>query len=146
LAAGARVLVGRRRDLARSRAIGCALVGAGAAVLAALAFALDAYASPGTWIVGLDAIAFLAAGVGVILRGPQTLHVAAAIWTGLVSVAVELLNVPIFLHPIVFAVLPAVIMRLLVATALGAGVSAAVVGCLLFSEIVDGVSGSTFRS
>jgi hypothetical protein len=73
-------------------------------------------------------------------RGPPHLHVAAAIWTGLVSFALGLLDGAVFLHPIVLAILPGTIMRLLVLAAIGAGASAAVLGATLFSEIMAGAA------
>jgi hypothetical protein len=136
LAAASPMLM-RRRDLARGAALVFACIATAATALTALAFALDAYASPGTWIEGLDAVAFLAVGLGVMLRGPQNLHGAAAVWVGLVSVAVGLLDGAIFLHPIVLAVLPGTAMRILVATAIGAGLAATALGLLLFSEITQ---------
>jgi hypothetical protein len=135
LGAGAPALIGHRRDLVRSAALALAVVAAGAATVAAAAFALDGYASPGTWIVGVDGIIFLAVGIGVMRRGPQHLHVAGALWVGLVSVALGLLNGEVFLHPIVLAILPGTVMRVLVVTAIGAGASAAVLGSTRFSEI-----------
>jgi hypothetical protein len=135
LATGALPLVRRRRDLVRPSAIALALIAATAATAVALAFALDAYASPGTWIVGVDVIIFLAVGVGVMRRGPRHLHVAAAIWVGLVGAALGLLDGAVFLHPIVLAILPGTVMRLLVVTAIGAGASAAVLGSTQLSEI-----------
>ena len=140
LAAGSVPLIRHRRDLARTWAMALAVIAAGAATVAAIAFALDAYASPGTWIVGVDVIIFLAVGVGMMRRGPPHLHVAAAIWTGLVSFALGLLEGAVFLHPIVLAILPGTIMRLLVLTAIGAGASAAVLGATLFSEIMAGAA------
>jgi hypothetical protein len=142
-AAASPLLLRRRRDLALRAATGFAWIAAIAATLIALAFALDPYASPGTWIEGLDAIAFLAVGVGVMLRGPQNLHLAAAIWVALVSLAVGLLEGAIFLHPIVLAILPGTIMRILVITAIGAALNAAALGSLLFTEIAEGVREST---
>jgi hypothetical protein len=135
LAVGSIALIRQRGELVRSWAMNLALIAAGAATVVAVAFALDAYASPGTWIVGVDVIIFLAVGVGVMRRGPRHLHVAAAIWAGLVSVALGLLDGPVFLHPIVLAILPGTVMRLLVVTAIGAGAAAAVLGATLFSEI-----------
>ena len=71
--------------------------------------------------MGVDVIIFLAVGVEVMRRGPRHLHVAAAIWVGLVSVALGLLDGAVFLHPIVLAILPGTVIRLLVVTAVGAG-------------------------
>jgi hypothetical protein len=140
LGAGTLPLSRRRRDAVRGWALALALVAAGAATVAALAFALDAYASPGTWIVGVDVIIFLAVGVAFIWRGPRHFHVAAAIWVGLVSVALGLLDGAVFLHPIVLAILPGTVMRLLVLTTIGAGASAAILGSTLFSEITAAVA------
>jgi hypothetical protein len=137
LAVAALPLLGRRRDLVRTWAIAMALVSAAAATAVALAFALDAYASPGTWIVGADVIVFLAVGLEVLRRGPRHLRVAAAIWLGFVSLALGLLDGAVFLHPIVLAVLPGAVMRLLVLTAIGAGAGAAILGATLFSEITS---------
>ena len=126
-------------DRVRGAAMVLAVIAATAAALAAVAFALDAYASPGTWIEGLDAIAFLAVGLAVMWRGPRNLHVAAAIWVGLVATAVGLLDGAVFLHPVILAVLPGTVLRLLVVTALGAGLGAAVVGSTQFGQIADTV-------
>jgi hypothetical protein len=113
-------------DRVRGAAMVLAVIAAAAAALAAVAFSLDAYASPGTWIEGLDVIAFLAVGL-------------AAIWVGLVATAVGLLDGAVFVHPVVLAVLPGTVMRLLVVTALGAGLGAAVVGSTQFGQIADAV-------
>ena len=123
----------------RTGAMVLAVIAAGASAAAAAGFALDAYASPGTWIEGLDAMAFIAVGLGVMWRGPRTLHVAAAIWVGLVALAVGLLDGAVFLHPVVLAAFPGSVMRLLVVTALGAGLGAAVVGATQFGQIADAV-------
>ena len=49
-----------------------------AAIVVAAAFALSAYADPGTWIAGVDELFFAAAGVGVLVRlGWRALAVAA---------------------------------------------------------------------
>ena len=111
LAAGASPLLLRHRDLVRSAAIGFAVAAAAASVVIAFAFAFDAYASPGTWIEAADELAFLTAGLGVLLRGP------------------------VFLHPIVLAALPATVVRLLVVAAIGCGLNAAALGCVFYAEI-----------
>jgi hypothetical protein len=99
-----------------------------------MAFALDAYASPGTWIEAFDAIAFLGAGAWVALRGPPHWTVAGAIGVGLVGLAVALLEAPIFLHPVVLAALPATMVRFASVVAIGAGVDAAALGGLFYAE------------
>jgi hypothetical protein len=137
LAAGAVPLLLRRRDLARAGAIGFALLATGASVVIALAFALDSYASPGTWIEGLDAIAFLAVGVGVLLQGPPDLHVGAAIGLGLVALAVGLLDGAVFLHPIALAILPGTVVRLIDVAAIGAGLNAGILGCMFYAETAN---------
>jgi hypothetical protein len=134
LGAGTSPLMLRRREPLRAGAIGCALVAIAASVVIALAFALDTYASAGTWIEGLDEIAFLAVGLGVLLRGPENFHVGAAIGSGLVGVAVGLSKGAVFLHAIVLAILPGTAVRLLVIAAIGAGLAAAALGCMLYVE------------
>jgi hypothetical protein len=133
LASGLAPLALRRRGL-RPRAAGFALVATAASVVLLMAFALDAYASPGTWIEGLDAIAFLGVGVWALLRGPLQWRGVGAIGLGLVGLAVALLEVPIFLHPIVLAILPATAVRVAAVLALGAGLDAVALGGLLYAE------------
>jgi hypothetical protein len=140
LAAGVVPLVRRPREAIRVRALILAAIAAGAGVVVALAFALDAYASPGMWIVGADVPLFWVFGRGGMRRGPPHFHVAAAIWVGLVSAALGLLDGAVFLHPIVLAILPATVMRLLVVTAIGAGAAAALLGATLFSEVTSGAA------
>jgi hypothetical protein len=136
LAAAVGPLLLRARDHARGAAKRFAAVAAGASAIVVVAFALDAYASPGTWIEGFDAIAFVAVGVWAMLRAPEHLRLAGAIGVGLVGLAVGLLAGPVFLHPIVLAVLPGTVVRLLVVAAIGAGLSAAVLGCLFYDEMI----------
>lgn len=126
---------------ARLPAIGtglAAVAGAGATI-ACIGLCLDAYASPGTWIVGIDAFVFLAVGFGALLRGPRHLRLAAAGGIGCVSLAVGLLNGAVFRHAIVLAVLPATPMRLAITAAVAAGLAAAALGCLYYTETLRGM-------
>jgi hypothetical protein len=134
-ALGALPLLGHRRDLAPRMATGLAIAAATASVVVELALAFDAYASPGTWIEAVDSIVFLAVGVGILLRGPNSLRIGGAVGIGLVSLAVGLLNGAVLLHPIVLAVLPGTNIRLAVVTAVGAGLGAAVLGCLHYADV-----------
>jgi hypothetical protein len=127
-------LAARRRELVDRWATGAAIAAATAAVVVELALAFDAYASPGTWIETADSIVFLAVGLGVMVRGPQSLRMAGAVGVGLVSLAVGLLNGAVLLHPIVLAVLPGTIMRLALVIAVGAGLGAGVLGCVQYAD------------
>jgi len=123
-----------RRDLAGPASIWFGVVAACACGVVVIAFVLDAYASPGTWIEAVDAIAFMAVGVWALLRGPQHWHFAAAIGLGLVALAVGLLEGAVFLHPVVLAVLPGSAVRFADIIAVGAGLVAAVLGGLVYAE------------
>jgi hypothetical protein len=109
-------------------------IAAAAGVVAAAAFALDAYASPGTWIESVDEIFFIVAGLGVLRWGPPVARLPSAMWLGLVAVAIGLSKGPIFFHAIVLAVLPASPVRGLTTIAIGAGTAAAVAGCVVYAR------------
>lgn len=123
----------RRRDVLRPAAIALAVLAATASIIVALAFAFDAYASPGTWIAGVDELIFLAVGLYVLRRGPRHLHVAAAAGLGLLGLAIGISKGAVFLHPIVLAVLPGTVMRLVVIVAVGAGITGGALGCALYA-------------
>jgi len=134
LATGASPALLGRRDLAGRVSIGCGVIAAAACGVVLVAFALDAYASPGTWIEAVDAIVFLLVGMWALLRAPQQWHVAAAIGLGLVAIAVALLEGAIFLHSVVLAVLPGTMIRFADIIALAAGLGAAALGGLVYVE------------
>jgi hypothetical protein len=60
--------VARDRQRVASGAIGFGALAALAFVATASAFALDANASPGTWIFGADGLVFVALGLGILIR------------------------------------------------------------------------------
>jgi hypothetical protein len=95
----------------------------------AAGFALSAYANPGTWIAGVDELFFAAAGVGVLRWGAPSLRLASAVWLGLLGVAVALSKGEMFFHALVLSALPGTAMRVAAVVAIGAGASAAVLGC-----------------
>ncbi len=129
LAAGAIALVRRAGAQLARASIAFGVAAALASMLMVVSFSLDAYASPGTWIEAFDVIAFLGVGLWILYRGPERYHVAAAIGLGVVGVAVGLLDGAVFFHPIVLAVLPATLIRVLAIVAIGAGSDAAAIGC-----------------
>jgi hypothetical protein len=99
-----------------------------AATVTAVGFALDDYASPGTWIASLDELVFVAVGFGVLAWGPRSARAPAAIGLGLLCAAVGISKGAVFLHPIVLSSLPGTAARLFVALAVGAGFAATVLG------------------
>jgi hypothetical protein len=140
LAAAALPMRTGRADRVRTEAIGLALLCALASTVLAVVFALDPYASPGTWIEGADGLVFIAVGVGVILRGPRHWHAGAAIGLGLLAVGTGLSKGAIFFHPIALAILPATLVRYAGITAIGAGGGATALGCWIYARAPDQVS------
>lgn len=134
VAVGLAPLVLPRSRLAGPAATVFAVIATVASLVLLMAFALDAYASPGTWIEAFDATVFLGVGAWALLRGPLQWRGVGAAGVGLVALAVALLDVPIFLHPIVLAILPAMVTRLAAVLAIAAGVDAAALGGILYSE------------
>jgi hypothetical protein len=110
------------------------MIAGAAATALALAVALDINAAPGTWVLGLNAIALVSAGTWIVVRGAEPLRVGAAMGVGMLAAAVGLVVVPVFLHPVVLAVLPATAIRALAIAAIGLGVDAAALGCALYAR------------
>jgi hypothetical protein len=109
-------------------------VSAAAAVVVAAAFALGAYASPGTWIAGVDEALFAAAGFGVLRWGPPAARLPAALWLCLLGAAVGLSKGAVFLHALVLAALPGALTRILTVVAIGAGVVGATRACATYAR------------
>lgn len=128
------------RELIDAMTVGAAAVGACAAITNVLAFSLDAYASPGTWIEAMNTIAGIAVGVAVLVAGPRRWRAAAAAGIGVLGLAVGLLEGAVFLHPIVLSVLTSGTARILDAVAIGAGLDAAALGAWSYTERPSGMT------
>jgi len=116
----------------RSTALG--LLSAAAAIVVAAAFALSAYADPGTWIAGVDELFFAAAGVGVLRWGPPVARLPSALWLSVLGLAVGLSKGAVFLHALVLAPLPGTAMRGAVVIAVGTGLAGAVAACVAYAR------------
>jgi hypothetical protein len=127
-AAVAAVALSRHRRRVATGAIGFGVSASLTFVAAALVFALDAYASPGTWIFGADGLIFVALGLGILIKGPPHLHVGAAVGLGLLALTFALTKAEVFFHPIVLAVVPGWAARLVVAAGVCSGVAATALG------------------
>lgn len=115
-------------------AAGLAGVSTAGSVLLAFSFALDRYASPGTWIEGVDGSVLLAVGVGILLFGPRPWRFGAAIGVGLLGLALGLSKGAVFFHPIALAIVPATVVRWASALAIGTGCGAAWLGCWIYAH------------
>lgn len=135
VAVGAGALAIRREPRTlRTATIALGAVAGVAAVVTATGFAVDTYASPGTWIAGADEIVFAAVGLGLLARGPVVAHVGAGIGLGLLAVAVGLSKGDALLHPLVLSAIPGEMTRLLVVVAVGAGAAAATLGGVYYAS------------
>jgi hypothetical protein len=139
------LLIRRRRGL-QIAAVVFSVAACLAAAVTAFCFALDTYASPGTWIAGLDELVFVAIGIGVLAWGPPSARVPAAIGLGALSAAVGISKGAVFLHPVVLSVVPGASARLLVAVAIGAGGAAMVAGGMSMPSLFAARTPVTWRS
>ena len=124
---------GRPRTL-RTATIALGAAAGAAAVVTAIGFAADTYASPGTWIAGADEIAFAVVGFVLLVRGRAAARVGAGIGLGLLAIAVGLTKGDALLHALVLSAIPGGLARLLVVTAIVAAGAAAAVGGLYFAS------------
>ena len=129
------------RGLVEVMIVGAAAVVACAAITIVLAFSLDAYASPGTWIEAVNTIACIGVGVVVIVVGPRRWRAVAAGGIGFLGLAVGLLEGAVFLHPIVLSVLPSGTVRILDVVAIGGGLDAAALSAWFYTEVPATASG-----
>lgn len=110
------------------------VVASAAGIVVAVVFAVDSYASAGTWIQSVDEIFFAAVGFGVLRWGPPVARLPAALWLSLVGLAIGLSKIQVFLHAVVLAVLPGDAVRVLVAAAVAAGLTGTAAGCVAYAR------------
>jgi hypothetical protein len=135
--AGLLALVLRRPTLIRPATVWLGSLGAAAALVSATGFATASTASQGAWIEGAnEAVVALVAAV-VLIRGSSDARALAGGFLGLLALAVGLTKLPVFLHGIVLSALPGVLARLAVAIAIGAGAAAAILGLVVFFDVLE---------
>jgi hypothetical protein len=135
--AGALAFVLRRRTLIRPATVWLGSLGAAAALLSAVGFATASTASQGAWIEGAnEAVVALVAAV-FLVRGSSSTRALAGGFLGLLALAVGLTKLPVFLHGIVLSALPGELARLSVAIAIGAGAAAAILGLVVFFDVLE---------
>jgi hypothetical protein len=121
----------RRRLPLRQAAVALALLAAASEIVTDAGFALDRYASPGSWVAGGDEAVFTAVGLWFLLRGTRQAQGPAAAGLGLLALFVGASKGAVFAHGVVLSALPATGARAAVALTLGAGLAALVGGALL---------------
>jgi hypothetical protein len=111
---------------------------AGAAILlSAIGFAVAPTASQGTWIEGANEAAVALVGAAFIAFGSRDAKAFAGGMLGLLGVAAGLTKVPVLLHGIVLSALPGQVARLAVVVAIGAGAAAAIIGVVVFFDVLE---------
>jgi hypothetical protein len=134
VAAGIPLATRRTPRTLRVASIALGAVSGVTAVVTAVGFAMDTYASPGTWIAGADEIAFAAVGLGLLAFGPAVARVGAGIGLGLLGVAVGVSEGDALLHPLVLSAIPGALTRLLVVLTVASGATAAMLGGLYYAS------------
>jgi hypothetical protein len=127
----------RRRQLLRLATATFGAVAAAAAVVSGIGFAVASTASQGTWIEGANEAAFALVGVAVMVRGSSDAKALAGGFLGLVGLAAGLTKLPVLLHGIVLSALPGGVARLAVTLAISAGAAAAVLGLVVFFDVLE---------
>ena len=126
----------RRRVLERS-AVALGLLAGAATLVTAAAFAFASNASEGRWVEAGNEAVFALVGLSVVARGSRDARVIAAGALGLLALATALTKVPVFLHGVVLAVLPATPSRAAVALTIWIGAAATALGLVLFAEALE---------
>jgi hypothetical protein len=136
-AAAVAILLVLRRQLVRTATVllGCAT--AAATVVTAVGFALASTSSEGAWVEGANELVFVLVGLAFVARGSRDTRALAGGALGLLGLAVGLSKLPALLHGIVLSALPAATARASVALAICAGAAAAVLGVVVFFDVLD---------
>jgi hypothetical protein len=134
---GAALVALRRMQLLRLSTASLGGLAAAATLATAIGFAAASTASSGTRIESANEIAFVLV-VGVFLvHGSRDSKALAGGMLGLVAVAVALTKLPVLTHGIVLSALPGEAARLAVVVALAAGAVAAILGVVVFFDVLE---------
>jgi hypothetical protein len=130
-ALGASLAVGHRRHRLQTGCIALGCISASAGLLTAIAFATGA-AAPGTNVAAVYALVLAAPAVGALVLGPPVVRAPAGIWLAVVGLTTALVDTGMFFHGYLLSALPAAVTRASAAVAVGAALSAFVVGWLYY--------------
>ena len=127
----------RPQQLLRTASAALGTVAALATLASAIGFAVASTASQGTWIEGANEAAFALVGAAFIVRGSRDAKAFAGGLLGLLGLAAGLTKLPVLLHGIVLSALPGELARLSVVLAIGAGAAAAILGIVVFFDVLE---------
>ena len=127
----------RSKQLLRTAAAVLGAVAAAAALVSAIGFAVASTATSGSWIEGANEAAFALVGAAVLVWGSRDAKALAGGVLGLLGVAAGLTKLPVLLHGIVLSALPGQLARLAVVVEIGAGAAAAILGVIVFFEMLE---------
>jgi len=103
----------------------------------AVGFSAASTASEGVWVESANEVVFMLAGSIFLLRGSRDSRAIAGGFLGLVALAAGLTRLPVLSHGIVLSALPAQLARLAVVVAIGAGAAAAILGVVVFFDVLE---------
>jgi hypothetical protein len=137
-AGGVALLLALRRMRAlRTATVTLGALAAMATLVTAIGFAVASTASADSWIESANEAAVVLVGAVFLVRGSLDVKALAAGTLGLIAVAVALTRLPVLFHGIVLSALPAQAARLAVALALAAGAAAAILGVVVFFDVLE---------
>jgi hypothetical protein len=131
------LLVRRRRRALGPVAVVLGTTAAGMTIVTAASFALARTAAVGRWIEGLAELAFAAAGVLVVVRGSADARAVAGGALGLVGLSSALTKLPVYIHGVVLAAVPATLARAVVAVTFWESLATAAVGWIVFFDLLE---------
>jgi hypothetical protein len=131
------VVLARRRSLLRATTTALGLVAAAATVATAADFAFASSAGAGAWVEGANELVFVVVGLAFVIWGSSDARALAGGALGLLALAVGLSKLPALLHGIVLSSLPGQLSRAVVAVAISAGAAAAVLGVVVFFDVLE---------
>jgi hypothetical protein len=130
-------LVRRPQLLLRTVAAWVGMVAALAILVTAIGLSASSTASTGTWIESGNEGVLALVGLGFMLRGSRDARALAGGLVGMLAVAAATTRLPVLLHGIVLSALPGQLARAVVVLALSAGAAAAILGVVVFFDVIE---------
>jgi hypothetical protein len=131
------LLARRQQSTLRTACIVLGAISAAAAVAIAVGFSVTSTASEGVWVESGNEAVFVLAGAVFLFRGSRDSRAMAGGFLGLVALAAGLTRLPALWRGIVLSALPGQLARLAVVVAIGAGAAAAILGVVVFFDVLE---------